>query len=221
MLNYSYYVDVVIRAYILSRIVFTVFFGEFVIFPIFLPLALRLAHSFLPNCKDQKDNVVDYQALHEDWDDIFRGMIHASAGCVDDEEEEVHQSEANKFFTPTRKRKATEINDQTLNTQMFLSIIRKTNENMLTYSTKEEVLEIHSISADLRSTTIRMQGKQLIDTARGETNLPANDMQLALTNATGNVADADEFYNIVPAAILKSNTKRDPIGWFLTFVTVF
>ena len=57
------------------------------------------------------------------------------------EEEEELQNEANEFFTPTRKRKATEINDQTFNTQMFLSNIRETNENMLTYSTKEEVLE--------------------------------------------------------------------------------
>ena len=52
------------------------------------------------------DNSVDYQALNEDWDDIFRGKIHASAGCVD--EEEVPQNEANKFFTPARKRKASE-----------------------------------------------------------------------------------------------------------------
>ena len=133
--------------------------------------------------QDENDNSVDYQALHEDWDDIFRGKIHASAGCVDDEE--VHQSEANEFFTLTRKRKATEINDQTLSTQMFLSNIPETNE--------EEVLEFHGISAELRSTTIRMQGKQLIGTARRETNLSANDMQLALTNATGNVTDADAF----------------------------
>ena len=104
---------------------------------------------------------------------------------------------------------------------MFLSNIRETNENMLTYSTKEEVLEYHGIPAELRSTTIRMQGKQLIGTARGETNLPANDMRLALTNATGNVTDEDAFYNIDPAAILKTNTKRDPICWVLTLVTVF
>jgi hypothetical protein len=126
-----------------------------------------------------------------------------------------------KIFTPTRKRKATEINDQNLNNQMFLSNIRETNENMLTYSTKKEVLEFHGISADLRSTTICMQGKQLIGTARGETNLPANDMRLALTNATGNVTDEDEFYNIEPVAILKSNTIRDPICWVLTLATVF
>ena len=80
------------------------------------------------------------------------------------EEEEELQNEANEFFTPTRKRKATEmilskINDQTFNTQMCLSNIRETNENMLTYSTKEEVLEYHGIPAELRSTTIRMQGK--------------------------------------------------------------
>ena len=59
---------------------------------------------------------------------------------------------------------------------MFLSNIRETNENMWTYSTKEEVLKFQGISVDLRSTTIRMQGKQLIGTARGETNLPSNDM---------------------------------------------
>ena len=53
--------------------------------------------------QDENDNSVDYQALHENWDDIFRGKIHASAGCVDDEED-VHQSEANEIFTPTRKR---------------------------------------------------------------------------------------------------------------------
>ena len=27
------------------------------------------------------DNSVDYQALNEDWDDIFRGKIHSPAGC--------------------------------------------------------------------------------------------------------------------------------------------
>ena len=94
---------------------------------------------------------------------------------------------------------------------MFLSNIRETNENMLTYFNKEEVLEYHGNSADLRSTTIRMQGKQLIGSARGETKLPANDMRMALTIATGNVTDADAFYNIDPAEILKTNTKRDPI----------
>ena len=67
--------------------------------------------------QDTIDNSVDYQALNEDWDDIFRGKIHSSAGCVEEEEE--LQNEANEFFTPTRKRKATEINNQTFNTQMF------------------------------------------------------------------------------------------------------
>ena len=56
-----------------------------------------------------------------------------------------------------------------------------------------------------------MQGKQLIGSARGETKLPANDMQLDLTNATGNVTDEDAFCSIDPAAILETNTKRDPI----------
>ena len=46
-------------------------------------------------------------------------------------------------------------------------------------------------------------------------------MRLALTNATGNVTDEDAFYSIDPAAILKTNTKRDPICWVLTLVTVF
>jgi hypothetical protein len=64
---------------------------------------------------------------------------------------------------------------------------------MLTYSTKEEVLEYHGISDDLRSTSICMQGKQLIGSARGNTKLLANDMRLALTNATGYVTDADAF----------------------------
>jgi hypothetical protein len=50
--------------------------------------------------QDENDNSVD-QALHEDWDDIFREKIHASAGCVDDEEE-VHQSEA-KNLHPNEK----------------------------------------------------------------------------------------------------------------------
>ena len=113
------------------------------------------------------------------------------------DEEKVLQNEANEFFTSTRKRKATEINDQTLNTQMLLSNIRETNENMMTYSTKEEVLEYHGIPAELRSTTIRMQGKQLIGSTRGETKLPANDMRLALTNATGNVTDADAFTALI------------------------
>ena len=67
--------------------------------------------------QDTIDNSVDYQALTEDWDDIFRGKIYSSAGCVEEEEE--LQNEANEFFTPTRKRKATEINNQTFNTQMF------------------------------------------------------------------------------------------------------
>jgi hypothetical protein len=66
-----------------------------------------------------------------------------------------------------------------------------------------------------------MQGKQLISTAREKTNVPANDMRLALTNATENVTDADAFYNIEPAAILKSNMKRDLFCWVLTLVTVF
>ena len=73
---------------------------------------------------------------------------------------------------------------------MFLSNIRGTNENMLTYFTKE-VLEYYGITADLKSTTVGMQGKQLIDTARGEYSLSANDMRSALTNATGIVTDAD------------------------------
>ena len=103
---------------------------------------------------------------------------------------------------------------------MFLSNIRETNENMLTYSTKE-VLEYYGITADFRSTTIGMQGKQLIGTARGETSLSANDMRLALTNVAGIVTDADALYNIDPAAILKSNMKRAPTCWVLTLVPVF
>ena len=73
--------------------------------------------TYLMSNQDQDaiDNSVDYQALHEDWDDIFRGKLHASAGCLDEEDDALH-SEAADCFTPIRKRKATEINDQTINT---------------------------------------------------------------------------------------------------------
>jgi len=66
------------------------------------------------------------------------------------------QKEASAYFTPLRKRKSNEINDQTLNTQEFLNNIRNTEEYLLMYTTKEEVLEYHGISADLRSTTFRL-----------------------------------------------------------------
>ena len=79
---------------------------------------------------------------------------------------------------------------------MFLSNIRETNEKLLTYFTKE-VLEYYGITADLKSTTVGMQGKQLIGTASGETSLSANDMRLALTNATGIVTDTGVLYNNV------------------------
>ena len=41
--------------------------------------------------------------------------FRASAGCLDEEDDALH-SEAAECFTPISKRKATEINDQTLNT---------------------------------------------------------------------------------------------------------
>ena len=56
---------------------------------------------------------------------------------------------------------------------------------MLTYTTKKEVLEYHGISADLRSTTIRMKGKRLLGTALGETKLPNDDIRMLLRNGTG------------------------------------
>ena len=36
--------------------------------------------------EDAIDSSFDYQALNEDWDDIFRGKLHLSAGCVEEEE---------------------------------------------------------------------------------------------------------------------------------------
>ena len=47
MLNYSYYVEVVIRAYIVYQNCVYGIFRWIRYFSIFLPLALRLAHNFL------------------------------------------------------------------------------------------------------------------------------------------------------------------------------
>ena len=53
--------------------------------------------------QDTIDNSVDYQALNEDWDDIFRGKLHLSADFVEEEEEEELQNEANEFFYSNKK----------------------------------------------------------------------------------------------------------------------
>ena len=117
------------------------------------------------------------------------------------------QKEASAFFTPLRKRKSNEINDQTLNTQEFLNNIRNTEENSLTYTTKEEVLEYHGISADLRSTTIRMKGKRLLGTALGETNLPTTDILMVLVKFLRMKTHFIQFYQ----QILSNQTPRESL----------
>jgi len=174
--------------------------------------------------QDETSSQGDFQQRNEDWDDIFRGKGQSLAtsdlfGQVDADS---IQKEASAYFTPLRKRKSNEINDQTLNTQEFLNNIRNTEENSLTYTTKEEVLEYHGISADLRSTTIRMKGKRLLGTALGETNLPTTDIRMILTHGTGQIStNEDSFYTILPADIIKTNSKREPLCWLLTTITMF
>ena len=106
--------------------------------------------------QDETSSQGDFQQRNEDWDDIFRGKGHSTAtsDLTGNDDADSIQIEASAFFTPIRKRKSNEINDQTLNAQEFLNSIRNTEENLLTYTTKEEVLEYHGISADLRFTTI-------------------------------------------------------------------
>ena len=111
--------------------------------------------------QDETSSQGDNQQRNEEWDDIFRGGKGHSTATSDltgDDEADSIQKKTSAYFTPLRKRKSNEINDQTLNAQEFLNNIRNTEENLLTYTTKEEVLEYHGISADLRSTTIRMKG---------------------------------------------------------------
>ena len=146
--------------------------------------------------QDETSSQGDFQQRNEDWDDIFCGKGHSSAtsGLIGQDDADSIQKEASAFFTPIRKRKSNEINDQTLNTQEFLNNIRNTEENLLTYTTKEEVLEYHGISADLRSTTIRMKGKRLLGTALGETKLPNDDIKMILTNGTGSILTNEDAF---------------------------
>ena len=174
--------------------------------------------------QDETSSQGDDQQRNKDWDDIFRGKGHSTAtsDLTGDDEADSIQKEASAFFTPIRKRKSNEINDQTLNAQEFLNNIRNTEESLLTYTTKKEVLEYHGISADLRSTTIRMKGKRLLGTALGETKLPNYDIQMILTNGTGQIlTNEDAFYKILPADIIKFNSKRKPLCWLLTTIIMF
>jgi hypothetical protein len=99
-----------------------------------------------------------------------------------------------------------------LKTQEFFSNRRNTEENSLTYTTKEEVLEYHRISADFRSTTIRVKGKRSLGTALGGTKLPNDGIRMILTNGTGQIStNEDAFYTILPADIIKTNSKRKPL----------
>ena len=159
--------------------------------------------------QDETSSQGNNQQRNEDWDDIFRGKGHSTAASdlTGDVEADSIQKEASAYFTPLRKSKSHEINDQTLNTQEFLNNIRNTEENLLTYTTKEEVLEYHGITAELRSNTIRMKGKRLLGTALGETKLPTDDIRMLLTNGTGQIStNEDSFYTILPADIIKTNS---------------
>jgi hypothetical protein len=70
------------------------------------------------------------------------------------------QRESAEYFTPQRKRKSNEIHDETMITQLFLNNIRETGENNLIFTTEEDFMRYHRITAESRSTTIRMRGKK-------------------------------------------------------------
>ena len=83
-------------------------------------------------------------------------------------------------------------------------------------------MRYHGITAEYRSTTIRMRGKQLLGTALGQTNLPVGDLRLTMTDGSGQIrTDDDGYYNIAPSDILNSNKSKDPICWLLTLITIF
>ena len=65
----------------------------------------------------------DFQQRNEEWVDIFRGKGHSTAtsDLTGQDDADSIQKEASAFFTPIRKRKSNEINDQILNTQDFLN----------------------------------------------------------------------------------------------------
>ena len=67
-----------------------------------------------------------------------------------------------------------------MNTQLFLNNIRDTGGNNLTFTTKEDVMRYHGITAEYSSITIRMSGKQLLGTALGQLNLPVSVLRLTI-----------------------------------------
>ena len=83
---------------------------------------------------DETSSQGENQQRNEDWDDIFRGKGHslATSDLIGQDDADSIQKEASAFFTPIRKRKSYEINDQALNTQEFQNNIRNTEENLLT-----------------------------------------------------------------------------------------
>ena len=166
----------------------------------------------------------EYQVQNEEWDEAFRGTLHTSARSerIASRVADPIQREAAAYFTPQRKRKSNEIHDETMNTQLFLNNIRDTGENNLTFTTKEDVMRYHGITAEYRSTTIRMRGKQLLGKALGQLNLPVGDLRRTMTNGTGQIrTDDDAYYNIAPSDILNTNKSKDPICWLLTLITLF
>ena len=46
-------------------------------------------------------------------------------------------------------------------------------------------MRYHGITAEYRSTTIRMRGKQLLGTALGQNNFLVGDLRITITNRTG------------------------------------
>ena len=67
-----------------------------------------------------------------------------------------------------------------------------------------------------------MKGKRLLGAALGETKLPNDDIRTLLTNGTGQIStNEDAFYTILPADIIKTNSKREPLCWLLTTIAMF
>ena len=89
-------------------------------------------HSDSEENQDETSSRGDFQQRNEDWDDIFRGKGNSTAtsDLTGDDDADSIQKEASAFFTPIKKRKSNEINDQTLNAQEFLNSIRNTEENL-------------------------------------------------------------------------------------------
>ena len=67
-----------------------------------------------------------------------------------------------------------------------------------------------------------MKGKRLLGTALGETKLPNDDIKMILSNGTGQISTNEySFYTILPAVIIKTNSKREPLCWLLKTITMF